>query len=208
MKYLEVFAIYNGSNGDATKALYAKLEAIGPRGIIAMNVFRAAKASERAKKYRGGNGGGSYRAQAYQKKQWSMDNLCRILVAEADAIGVRFGWGFDSVTIGFEHVLYVDLPTGQISFHTERRGDGPDYPDKWDGVRRAGPDRICRYVSHVLIAASVKIVRAFPNGMMMSFDDAGNPIPEFQGWAGDVLPLVRGAGFTGEVEVSQQGEVP
>jgi hypothetical protein len=47
----ECSAIYHGSNGALTVDLYARLEALGPAGIVAMNLFRAAKASERAKVY-------------------------------------------------------------------------------------------------------------------------------------------------------------
>ncbi len=137
---------YFGSNGDATKALYAELEMLGAPGIVAINLFRACKNSARAKVYRGR----SYRDAAYDRKQWSMDNLCRILVAEADKLGIAWGWGYDAKATGFEHVLYVEIPTGQMSFHTERRGDGPDYAGKWDGVRQASPDRICRWVYRLL----------------------------------------------------------
>jgi hypothetical protein len=44
-------------------------------------------------------------------------------------------------------VLYVDLPTGQVSFHTAARGVGPDYPGKWDGVRGTGAIRIIKWAS-------------------------------------------------------------
>jgi hypothetical protein len=36
-----VAAIYSGSNGDDTKALYAKMSAKGPAGTVAINLFRA-----------------------------------------------------------------------------------------------------------------------------------------------------------------------
>jgi hypothetical protein len=59
---IDVALVYEGSNGDATRVLYARLEALGPIGAIAVNVFRAHKSSARAKVYRGGERGrGSYR---------------------------------------------------------------------------------------------------------------------------------------------------
>jgi hypothetical protein len=58
--------------GEATKALYARLEACGVQGFLAVQLFRACKSSERAKVYRGGNRQGSYRRQAYDRKQWSL----------------------------------------------------------------------------------------------------------------------------------------
>ena len=39
-------------------------------------------------------------------------------------------------------VLYLDLPTGQVSFHAPARGPGPDYPGEWDGQLGATPQRI------------------------------------------------------------------
>ena len=79
MNAADVISIYQGSNGEATKALYAQLESMGPHGVIAMNLFRACKCSERAKVYRGRG----YRDEAYRRKQWSMDNLCEALTKHA-----------------------------------------------------------------------------------------------------------------------------
>lgn len=153
MNYIEVWRVFSGSDAEATKALYAKLEAIGPRGGIAMNLFRACKASTRAKLYRGGDRRGSYKSQAYDRKLWSMDNLCRALVAQADDLGVEWGWGYDRKAVGFEHVLYVEVPNiGQISFHAERRGDGHDFDGVWDGAVEKSADRICRWCSELLTA--------------------------------------------------------
>ncbi len=155
MKYVDIAIVYNGSNGDATKALYAKLEKVGPLGVVAMNLFRALKASSRAKVYRGRG----YRDAAYDKKAWSMDNLCRVLVAQED-LGIEFGWGRDEKAVGFENVLYVDIPTGQMSFHTDRRGDGPDYPGAWDGAEKTGPERICRWCELLLLSADAPVEEA------------------------------------------------
>ncbi len=147
MRYIDIAVVYNGSNGDATRALYTKLEKVGPLGVVAMNLFRALKTSSRAKVYRGRG----YKDAAYDTKTWSMDNLVRVLIAQD--LGIRFGWGRDEKAVGFENVLYVDIPTGQMSFHTERRGDGPDYPGVWDGAAKTGPDRICRWCEMLLISA-------------------------------------------------------
>lgn len=150
----DVLDVYHGSDGEATKALYAQLEALGPAGVVAVNLFRACKTSERAKKYRGGDKNGSYRSQAYATKEWSIGNLAKELVANAPALGLTWGWGIDEMLQRREdphhHVLYVKLPTGQVSFHTSTRGDGPDYPGQWDGVRHASSDRICRWVFSLL----------------------------------------------------------
>ena len=135
--------IYEGSSGVATKALYAELERVGRIGIIAMNLFRAQKCSARAKVYRGGvRGLGSYARMAYDRKNWSIDQLTKALILQTE---IKFGWGVDESTPAFIHVLYVDLPTGQVSFHSAVRGAGPDYGGLWDGVRNASERRIVEF---------------------------------------------------------------
>lgn len=149
----DVRRVYQGSDGDATKALYARLTTLGPRGDIAVNLFRACKASERAKVYRGGG----HRGQAYERKQWAMDNLCTMLVACADQVGIEWGWGVDSKQAFHQHVLYAELPTGQVSFHTAARGKGPTHAKAWDGVPGQSADRICRWIGRLLAPAAPKL---------------------------------------------------
>ena len=146
MSVASVMQVYLGSDGEATKALYTHLEALGPAGAIAVNLFRAQKNSARAKVYRGGG----YRGMAYDRKQWALDNLARILGQHAAAVGLLWGWGLDEKQSYHCHVLYVELPNGQVSFHTDRRGEGPDAPRPWDGVRDASPQRVCGYVAKLL----------------------------------------------------------
>jgi len=154
--YIAIWKIYEGSDGAATKALYDRLTALGPAGVVAVNAFRANKCSARAKKYRGGNSKGRYRDQAYETKQWSINNLAKVCQQHAEPLGLRWGWKVDQAERGpHNQVFYLDLPTGQISFHTAPRGDGPNYPGEWDGVRGASPDRICRWVAKLLADAKV-----------------------------------------------------
>ena len=150
-----VMIVYMGSDGEATKALYADLERLGPIGVVATNLFRAQKNSARAKVYRGGlRGQGSFKDMAYGRKQWALDNLAQTLTQHAEVCGIQWGWGVDAKQDYHRHVLYVDLPTGQVSFHTDRRGAGPDYPREWDGVRDASPTRVCNFVARVLNGAA------------------------------------------------------
>lgn len=142
----QVAAIYEGSDGSATLALYHRLEPLGAAGSIAVNLFRAQKASERAKVYRGRG----YRDAAYDKKQWSIDNLSAALAAHAGALGLVWGWGEDDKAPVYRWVIYIDLPSGQVSFHSPARGDGPDYPSAWDGIAGQSVPRILRYVADVL----------------------------------------------------------
>lgn len=136
--------IYEGSDGALTLRFYNQLVRINlAKGTIAMNLFRAQKCSERAKKYHGGvPGKGSYRDMAYERKNWSLKELCRVLV---DNPIVNFGWKKDPDTPKFEWVLYVDLPNGQVSFHSAERYSGPDYLGEWDGRRGVSAARIVEY---------------------------------------------------------------
>lgn len=147
----DVVRVYMGSDGNATVALYERLKAIGPLGGLAVNLFRAQKASERAKVYRGGERGrGSYRAMAYDRKQWAINNLCEALEAHAAPLGLAWGWGVDEKQPYHRHVLYVELPTGQVSFHTAEPGAGPDHARPWDGVPGQSTDRILRWIARIL----------------------------------------------------------
>lgn len=143
---LEVARVFEGSSGNATQALYAQLEQLGGAGVIAAYLFRACKNSSRAKVYRRG----TYRGVAYNRKEWAMEKLEQLLVEHAEACGIRWGWGEDSKQQFHRAVLYVDLPTGQVSFHTRDRGAGPAYPGEWDGVVDASAGRICTWAARLL----------------------------------------------------------
>jgi len=143
--------IYEGSDGKATTMLYEQLGKLGPVGVVALNIFRAQKNSARAKVYRGGvPGQGSYRGMAYDRKQWAMRNLCSVLTEHAGALGITWGWGIDARQEKHSDVLYIELPTGQVSFHTEGRGEGPKFPGKWDGVRGASTGRILQWIAGLM----------------------------------------------------------
>ncbi len=146
--------VYEGSDGAATKRFYADLETRGPLGLIAVNLFRAQKCSARAKKYRGGvRGVGSYRGMAYERKSWSVSNLCQILAEHGPTVGITFGWGLDLRQEFNRYVLYVDLPQGQVSFHSPSRGKGPDYQGQWDGQHRSA-ERILAFCDVVMFGRS------------------------------------------------------
>lgn len=144
---MNVQAIYEGSDGEATKKLYAKLETLGAIGIIALNLFRACKASERAKKYRR-----RYKGAAYDKKNWSLKLLSDALASYTPrgiAYGIRWGWKEDPTQEFHKWVLYVDLPTGQVSFHAAAPLAKLRYHGEWDG-QHISARRIVAYVDHVL----------------------------------------------------------
>lgn len=141
----DVIRAYQGSDGEVTKRLYSRLEQLGTIGVLAVNLFRAQKASERAKVYRSGG----YRGMAYDRKQWAMNNLCKAVAECGEAIA-SWGWGVDERQPYHCHVLYIDLPTGQVSFHTETRGEGPDYSKGWDGIPGQSADRILRWIGRLL----------------------------------------------------------
>lgn len=148
-----VMIVYSGSDGRETSNLYNDLFHKGPAGEIALNLLRAQKCSSRAKVYRGGiPGKGSYRQMAYDRKQWSIECLCRELEKNADVLGLRWGWKEDpSILFGDNpsFVLYVDLPQGQVSFHAPSRGSGPDYPGEFDGEHKS-EIRIIKFAQTIL----------------------------------------------------------
>lgn len=118
--------VFIGSNAVLTRRVLRQLEAIGPVGSIAAQLFRAQKASGRAKQYRG-----DYVDYACDRKGESLKRLCDLLVQQDE---LTWGWGIDGKMdeYGPRHVLYVDLPRGQASFHSVKRYTGPDYGGTWD----------------------------------------------------------------------------
>lgn len=145
MTAIEVMA---QKSGEVTKAYYDRLNKTGPRGELAVALFRAQKRSDAAKSYRGKR----FRRAAYDVKSWSMDQIGKILESHALALGVTWGWKEDPL-IRFgdrpSHVLYVDLPEfGQVSFHSPYRGKGPEYQGNWDGQHRS-QERIMRFCDSI-----------------------------------------------------------
>jgi hypothetical protein len=85
---------------------------------------------------------------AYERKAYSLKELIAALADHGAALGITFGWGRDESQHYNKWVLYVDLPNGQVSFHSPERYDGPDYPGEWDG-RRASEERIISFCQQV-----------------------------------------------------------
>lgn len=147
--------IFNGSNAEQTKEFYKTLDEIGPKGRVATALLRASKCSSRAKQYRKR----IWKTDAYDRKQWSLREACKVLVHFGKQLGINYGWRQDTnVVFGSRHcdekitswVLYVDLPNGQVSFHDKSRGEGPEYLGKWDGQLGASPQRIIEFCDSVL----------------------------------------------------------
>ena len=118
-------SVFNQNDGDVTKAYYATMNAKGFKGMLAVALFRAQKRSTAAKRYRGRQ----YKSAAYDVKNWSLSEICRVLSIWPGA--PEWGWKRDPNTPGYEWVLYVELPTGQCSFHSAGRLSGPDFKGKW-----------------------------------------------------------------------------
>jgi hypothetical protein len=114
MNPLEVF---EGSDAGQTKALYAKLESLGPIGLVALNLFRAQKCSARAELYRGG----SLKDMANDRKVWALRNLNSSLLKYSKELRIPWGWRRDFNKKALPWKLYVDLPQGQVSFHSTER---------------------------------------------------------------------------------------
>lgn len=162
----EVERTYRGSDGAATRQLYGRLEALGSVGHVAVNLLRACKCSERAKLYRKGPG---HIGEAYARKDWSVGNLARIL---GESPFLPWGWGLDVRLRDrgdpHHHVLYVETPFGQVSFHTGERRAGPDHARPWDGARDESGSRACRWAA-LLLGADIGVPDANPPPPMSHF---------------------------------------
>lgn len=185
---MTVLETYCGSDGEATKALYARLEAVGPAGIIALNLFRAQKCSSRAKEYRRRG----HKSDAYDRKSWSLFNLCRELTFHADNYKMKWGWKKDPEQAMHCWVLYVELPTGQVSFHAAGRGMGPDYPFPWDGTHISA-ERIVRWCGIVLNEPVAHFVSDWEK--YVGYSTSPRPSPQ-------IALVIRGEGETRGVQTS------
>lgn len=134
-----VAKIVKGSDAAATKALYRVLDVLGPLGQVAHHLLAAQKNSSRAKLYR------SYSGRYYETKGSQLEQLTRVLHETT----LVWGWGEDPGG-SLPWVLYVDLPTGQVSFHAHDRGDGPTYPGAWDGIPGASQSRIIDWAQSLI----------------------------------------------------------
>lgn len=140
--------VFDGSDGKLTNWYYNILNCRGPIGLIATAVFRAEKCSQRAKVYRKG----SWKHDAYDRKTWSIGELVKICTEHATTIGITWGWKEDPNVLFDDRasfVFYIDLPTGQVSFHCRQRGEGIDYAGQWDGVKGASIKRILKFCDQV-----------------------------------------------------------
>lgn len=140
--------VYLDSNAKSSRALYRQLQKLGHQGTLAANLLRLQKSSDRAKSY-GNCKRGRFRGYAYDRKGTLLSQLCEQL-AELDFC---WGWAIDESANRFSNVLYLDLPTGQVSWHSELRFNGPDYPGEWDGMVGMSPSRTIEF-SQSLIDAS------------------------------------------------------
>ena len=153
-----VHEIFFGSDAVTTRRFCADLRKCGNIGKIAATLFTVQKASSRAKRYRGGipcEGGRTlpYKDLAYSRKGDFLKRLADLLAQ--DNCGMAWGWGLDLEQHHANHVLYIDLPQGQVSLHSRQRFAGPDYPGEWDG-QNATEDRVigfCESLWHGVVSA-------------------------------------------------------
>ena len=149
--HMKAREIFEGNDAATTRAYYAALWRRGPIGEFAAHLMRAQKASTRAKRYRGGIAGvGSFSDLAYQQKHDALIRLCSWLISLGGTIqpAIRWGWKRDPLQAFAKWVLYVDLPSGQVSFHSIERFGGPDYPAEFDGSH-ASAERIIAFCDFV-----------------------------------------------------------
>ncbi len=115
--------VFNKRDGNATVALCVELSKRGLLSAAAVCLYQAQYSSARAKTYRRRSKGYSY-----ERKNTALMRMPRWL-SRAD---IHYGWGYDATSKNYEHVLYVELATGQCSFHSSERGDGPEFKGSWN----------------------------------------------------------------------------
>ena len=146
--YSLISGAYEGSEAYVTKSLHSEIERIGAPGKLAANLLRAMKASARAKVYHGRD----FKDRAYERKLWAIEQSVQVLKDHPE-LNMRWGWKRDLFCF-VPWVLYVELPMGQISFHCQERGEGPDFTGEWDGIQNVSAQRIILFAAQVLCGES------------------------------------------------------
>lgn len=141
MKAIEAF---NSRDPAVTVSFQNSLLGRGVRGQLAFGVFRAQKRSTVAK----GQRKRKFRREAYDGKQEALVYVDRLLTAN-DGLVDDWGWAKDSQQNYHDQVLYVDLPTGQCSFHSDHSSSAKAYGGKWDRSVES-KDSILAYCDEVL----------------------------------------------------------
>lgn len=134
---------FETSDPKETVAFYEALIRRGTVGQVAFGLFRAQKRSSRAKGYRSGR----FRSKSYDSKNEALRYLNAALQGESS---LSWGWGLDNMQDMHCHVLYVDLPFGQVSFHSASNHGGPEYRGVWDGMRGVAEERVAAFCDAVL----------------------------------------------------------
>lgn len=115
--------VFKQRDGEATVTLCIELSKRGLLGAAAVCLYQAQYSSARAKTYRRRSKGYSY-----ERKNIALMRMPRWL----ERSSIEYGWGFDATSKNYENVLYVELATGQCSFHSSERGDGPEFKGRWN----------------------------------------------------------------------------
>ena len=136
MSAAQAFATNNGADTTAYTRRLLKAD------NVAAALFRAQKSSANAKTYSREN-----RERTYDRKRDALGQLCGALKSSS----LTWGWKEDPDESYAHWVLYVDLPNGQVSFHSPSRTQGPDYSGDWDGMHESRV-RILEYCDKILDA--------------------------------------------------------
>lgn len=134
-EHTRVHAIYAHSGGEETQALFAELEALGAMGVLAKNLFRAQKCTQRALD----QAATVWAHYAMGRKRWALDQLLDQLrvTPPAELPGITYGWvsDLDAGDPERPYALVVTLPTGTVSFRSKILHPGPTLPRAaWDGA--------------------------------------------------------------------------
>lgn len=128
-------AAYEATDYSETRSYLRALANAGRLGRIAAALFAAMRASTDAKTERRLAKGDplaeiTVSRAGYARKRLAMQKVCELLAH--NAAGLAWGWGNDRRQADCPFVLFVDLPQGQVSFHTPEKLMGPEYAGRWD----------------------------------------------------------------------------
>lgn len=139
------------SNAPLSRRLCKELDSMGLMGELASLLFKAQKANEQAKSYRGKApvSRRPYGDYSKDRMQEMLKKASYLLDAHATTMGVSWGWSVDDKPNRPPWVFCIDLPTGQVVYRLPYRGIGPDYESGF-GSEFSNDHRIAEFCAGVL----------------------------------------------------------
>lgn len=148
-------SVYYGKFNNAESRSYlAKLRKLGTWGLIAAELFQAAKAEDRSASYRGGTDKVIYSKCSEERCSKAITRLLEILASSRDVT-----WGWLPMHLNL-HVLCIQTPVGQICRFVNERKPGPRFFGEWDYEGSRHANRILKLCDHLLLSSPPECTRS------------------------------------------------